>query len=54
MAKIPKIDKFKEDNEQNFSLWIEQYEAHCVGSWSDRGEEIGHIIMLCGFPIYRS
>ena len=29
-SRIPKIEKFRGDNAQNFATWIKQYEAHCV------------------------
>ena len=31
-AKIPKIEKFKGDNDQNFNVWIRQFESHLAAS----------------------
>ena len=44
MAKKPKIDKFKGDNEQNFSLWIKQYEAHCIAVGVTEGKKLGTLL----------
>ena len=30
MSKLPKVEKFKGDNTQNFAIWIKQFEAHCT------------------------
>ena len=30
MPKIPKIEKFRGDNEQSFTTWIKQFEAQCI------------------------
>ena len=44
MAKIPKIDKFKGENEQNVSLWIKQYEVHCVAVGVTEGKKLDTLL----------
>ena len=40
MSKLPKVEKFKGDNTQNFKIWIKQFEAHCSAATVTDGKKL--------------
>ena len=44
MSKLPKLEKFKGDQSQNFAIWIKQFEAHCAAATIAEGKKLDTLL----------